>query len=86
MPDDLALAKTLGILAYGQQQYDTSIFSLQRCAEKSGKDGEVDYFLGMDYYKLKRRNDSKLALKRALDLGLAENLASQAQATIRELK
>jgi tetratricopeptide (TPR) repeat protein len=85
MPDDLELAKTLGLLAYGQKQYDKSTLWLRQCAEKSGNDPEVFYYLGMDYYKLKQRNDSKQALQHALKLGVASNLAGQAQAIIKEL-
>jgi tetratricopeptide (TPR) repeat protein len=86
MPDDLRLAKTLGILAYGQTHYDISMRELRQCVEKSAPDGEVFYYLGMDYIKLKQRNDSKQALQQALKLGLADNLAGQARDTLKDLK
>jgi tetratricopeptide (TPR) repeat protein len=86
MRDDLVLAKTLGILAYGHAEYNRSMPLLREYDEKSGHDGEVVYYLGMDYYKLKQRNDSKQALKRALELGVADNLAGQARTVLKELQ
>jgi tetratricopeptide (TPR) repeat protein len=86
LPDDLELAKTLGLLAYNHAEYNRSMPLLREFAEKSDKDSEVFYYLGMDYYKLKQRKESKLALEKALDLRLADNLAGQARTILKELK
>jgi tetratricopeptide (TPR) repeat protein len=86
LPDDVELAKTFGLLAYRKGDYPRAMPLLRESAEKSTNDGEALYYLGMDYYKLKQRTDSKQALQRALDAGLADDMASQARTTIKELK
>jgi tetratricopeptide (TPR) repeat protein len=85
MPDDLELAKTLGFLAYGHAEYDRSRSLLSECTDKFNKDGELFYYLGMDYYKLKQRRDSKQALQHALEVGVADNLAGQARTVLKEM-
>ena len=86
MPGDPELAKTLGLLAYRRADYNRSVLLLRETAEKSGKDGEISFYLGMDYYKLKQPSQSKLALQRALDLRVPDILAAQARRTLIELK
>jgi tetratricopeptide (TPR) repeat protein len=86
LPDDLELAKTLGLLAYRRAEYSRSMPLLRECAEESGKDGEVLYYLGMDYYKLKQRDQSKQTLQHALDLGVPDSLAGEARTVIKELQ
>jgi tetratricopeptide (TPR) repeat protein len=86
MPDDLELAKTLGLLAYRRADYNRSMLLLREITEKSGKDGEVFYYLGLDYYKLKQPSQCKQALQRALDLHIPETLAAQARSMLNELK
>ena len=86
LPDDLELAKTLGLLAYGRKDYNRSMLLLREYAKKSGDDGEAFYYLGMDYYKLKQPGPCKKALRRALDLHIADPLEGQAQGILKELK
>jgi len=86
MPNDPALAKTLGLLAYRRADYNRSMLLLRDTADKTSKDGEVSFYLGMDYYKLKQPSQSKLALQRALDLRVPDILAAQARRTLFELK
>jgi tetratricopeptide (TPR) repeat protein len=86
LPDDLELAKTLDLLAYGRKDYNRSMLLLREYAKKSGDDGEAFYYLGMDYYKLKQPNPCKQALQRALDLHVSETLAGQARGILKELK
>jgi uncharacterized protein HemY len=86
MPNDPALAKTLGLLAYRRADYGRSMLLLRDTADKTSKDGEVSFYLGMDYYKLKQPGQSKLALQRALDLRVPDNLAAQARRTLIELR
>jgi tetratricopeptide (TPR) repeat protein len=87
LPDDLELAKTLGLLAYDHGEYDRSMRLLRDYVEKSSKDGEAYFYLGMDYYKLKKpKEDSKQALQTALNLRVADNLAANAQTVLKELK
>ena len=86
LPDDVELAKTLGLLAYRRADYHRSVLLLRETGEKSGSDGEVFYYLGMDYYKLKQRTQCKQALQRALDLRVPDTLAAQARRVLNELK
>jgi uncharacterized protein HemY len=86
LPDDVELAKTLGLLAYRRADYNRSVLLLRETGEKSGSDGEVFYYLGMDYYKLKQRTQCKQALQRALDLRVPDTLAAQARRVLNELK
>jgi tetratricopeptide (TPR) repeat protein len=86
MPDDLELAKILGLLAYSHGDYPRSLSALRQYIEKSTNDAEVFFDLGMDYYKLKRPKDSKQALEQALALGVADNMAVQGRTVLKELK
>jgi tetratricopeptide (TPR) repeat protein len=86
MPNDPELAKTLGLLAYRRADYKRSMVLLRETDDQSGKDGEVSFYLGMDYFKLKQPSQSKLALQRALDLRVPDILAAQARRTLIELK
>jgi tetratricopeptide (TPR) repeat protein len=86
MPDDLELAKTLGLLAYHRADYNRSLPLLQDCAQKSANDAELLYYLGMDYYQLKQRSQCKQALQRALDLRVPDILASNARSILKDLK
>jgi tetratricopeptide (TPR) repeat protein len=83
MPDDLELAKALGVMAYSHGDWDRSLLSLRKCAEKSTNDSETLYYLGMDFVKTKQLKEGTNTLARALSLGLADNLASQAQTVLK---
>jgi tetratricopeptide (TPR) repeat protein len=86
MPDDVELSKTLGRIAYGRGDYDKSISWLREISERFDNDGEVFYYLGMDYYHLKQPIPSKQALNRALELHLPDKLAVEARRVLNELK
>ena len=86
MPDDVELAKTLGVLAYERKDYSRSLLLLRQSDQKAGNDGEVLYYLGMDYYQLKQAKQCKQALQRALDLRVPDTLSSQARRILAELK
>jgi tetratricopeptide (TPR) repeat protein len=86
LPDDLELAKTLGLLTYGRADYNRSMLLLREYTKKSGDDGEAFYYLGMDYYYLKQTNACKEALQRARDLHVADPLDSEAQGILKKLK
>jgi tetratricopeptide (TPR) repeat protein len=85
-PDDLDLARTLGILAYKKGAYQRSVQLLRDSAPKFPNDGELLYYLGMDYYQLKQRNNSKESLQHAVDLNVPSPLASEAKRVLGELK
>jgi tetratricopeptide (TPR) repeat protein len=87
LPDDLELAKTLGILAYRCADYKTSLRSLRDKADKFGADGEALGYLGLDYFRLDQRQQSKQVLQRALALSnIPAPLAAEARRALGELK
>jgi uncharacterized protein HemY len=59
---------------------------LRESAEKSGDNPEVLYYLGMDYYHLKQRSQSRQTLQRALDLRLSGTQADEARRILKELQ
>lgn len=85
-PEDPEVTKALGILSYRQTQFNRSAELLQEDIGKGKDDGELYYYLGMDYYQLKRMKESKQALGRALSLKLPENLAADARRTLADIQ
>jgi tetratricopeptide (TPR) repeat protein len=85
-PDDPEVAKSLGILSYYQEKYPRSAELLQECIAKSKDDGELYYYLGMDYSQLKRSKESRQALEQALTLKIPDKLAAEAKRTLAGLK
>ncbi len=57
-PSDLMLAKILGQGAYRHGDFLRSVQILQEASQRTS-DAEVFYYLGVDYYKLKRNAESK---------------------------
>jgi tetratricopeptide (TPR) repeat protein len=85
-PDDLLVTKTLGILAYRKADYERSTQLLREVARKNDTDGELLYYLGMDYYQLKQPTKSKQSLQRALALNVPDPMAAEAHKTLAQLK
>jgi tetratricopeptide (TPR) repeat protein len=85
-PDDLDLARTLGILAYRKAEYRESVRLLRDSSRKFDNDGELSYYLGMDYYQLKQRKESKESLQRALALNVPSPMDGEAKRVLAELK
>jgi tetratricopeptide (TPR) repeat protein len=85
-PDDSELARTLGILAYRKAEYQRSAQLLNGVSRQFNNDGELLYYLGMDYYQLRRTEDSKQTLRRALALNVPSPMAGQAKKVLGELK
>jgi tetratricopeptide (TPR) repeat protein len=85
-PDDLDLAKTLGILAYRRADYQRSVQLLRQGSQSFDNDGEVSYYLGMDYFQLKKPKESKMSLQHALALNVPQPLADEAKRVLGELK
>ncbi|HEY3862855.1 MAG TPA: tetratricopeptide repeat protein [Verrucomicrobiae bacterium] len=86
MPDDPALGRILGVLAYRRADFNTSKFLLQESSRKFSGDGELFYYLGMDCYQLKDPKNCKEALQHALDLRLPDPLAADARRIMAQLK
>jgi tetratricopeptide (TPR) repeat protein len=85
-PNDAELAKAAGMVAYRRKDYQRSSQLLNQSVQINRDDAESFYYLGMDYYQLKRPADSKKALQRAVDLNLPANLATEARRVIATLK
>jgi tetratricopeptide (TPR) repeat protein len=85
-PDDPEVAGSLGILSYYQSRYPKSVGLLQEGMAKNADDGQLYYYLGMDYYQLQRRKESKEALERSLTLMIPDKLAANAKRILADLK
>jgi tetratricopeptide (TPR) repeat protein len=85
-PDDLELARTLGILAYRRAEYQRSAQLLSDSSRQFNNDGQLFYYLGMDYYRLKAPEKSKQTLQRAIALNIPSGLAADAKKVLGELK
>jgi uncharacterized protein HemY len=85
-PDDPPLQRALGILAFRRGDADRSKQLLQNSQPQFTNDGPLLYYLGMDYYQLKQRNESKKTLQRALQMNLPDKMAGEARRVLAELK
>jgi len=77
--DDPEIAKILGVLNYRRGLYPQSLGLLKLVADKLEDDPELQYYLGMSYYQLKRSSEAEEALNRALKLKLGGKMAEEAQ-------
>jgi tetratricopeptide (TPR) repeat protein len=78
-PQDMEVAKTLGILSYRRELYPRAAELLQEVAAKRKDDAEVLFYLGEAQYQLKQWNECKTTLNRALTLNLSQKLADEAK-------
>ena len=85
-PDDLALAKTLGIISFQRGDYSKTVTLLKQGAAKMNTDAELFYYLGAAQFHLKDRIGSKANLQQALTLKLSGQLADSAKQMLGELK
>ncbi|HEY3856240.1 MAG TPA: tetratricopeptide repeat protein [Verrucomicrobiae bacterium] len=85
-PNDPELSRTLGILAYRKAEYQRSVTYLRQNAQKLDSDGELSYYLGMDYYNLKQTKESKQYLKKAVALNVPAPMVDDAKKVLAELK
>jgi tetratricopeptide (TPR) repeat protein len=85
-PEDPELGASLGILSFYQSKYSRSAELLQESVANGGNDGQIYYYLGMDYFQLKRNTESKQTLERALALNIPDKMAADARKTLASLK
>jgi tetratricopeptide (TPR) repeat protein len=85
LPDDLELARILGVVAFNRADYKDSISWLKEYTDKSGEDGEAYYYLGMDYFKQNQTNQCRQALTNALSFHVPKILADNAQDILNQL-
>ena len=78
-PGDADVAKAYGIIVYRQGDYSRAALLLQESASVRTTDAEALYYLGMAQLQIKRKQESRSSLRRALELGLNEELAAQAK-------
>jgi tetratricopeptide (TPR) repeat protein len=78
-PNDAELAKTLGVLNAQRGLYPQSIELLNQAAATRSDDAEVQFYLGRAYQELKRWDQCKAALERAIALHLSPKLSDDAQ-------
>jgi tetratricopeptide (TPR) repeat protein len=81
-PDDPELAKTLGILNFRRGLYPQSVEFLNQAAGSRHDDAEIQLYLGRSYQELKKWDECKSALERALALDLEPASSEDAQARL----
>jgi tetratricopeptide (TPR) repeat protein len=77
-PKDAELAKTLGILDLQRGFYPQSVELLNQAATTRKDDADVQFYLGRAYQELKKWNECKASLERAIALQLPRQLAGDA--------
>jgi tetratricopeptide (TPR) repeat protein len=78
-PDDAELAKTFGILNFKRGLYPQAAELLNQAAGSLRDDADIQFYLGKSYQQLKRWNECKPALERALALNLPAASREDAQ-------
>jgi tetratricopeptide (TPR) repeat protein len=81
-PDDAELAKAFGILNFKRGLFPQSAELLNQAAVSRRNDADVQLYLGKTYQQLKRWNECKSALERALALDLAAASRQDAQSQL----
>jgi hypothetical protein len=84
-PDDPAVAKACGVIAYRRGDYLRTKNLMDETVRRTGDDGEVLFYLGMAQLHLKDKV-GKISLERALGLKLRPDLAAEAKRALSELK
>jgi tetratricopeptide (TPR) repeat protein len=81
-PDDAELAKTFGILNFKRGLYPQSAELLNQAGSMRRDDAEIQLHLGKSHQKLKKWDECKSALERALALNLPPASRQDAQAQL----
>ncbi len=82
MPDDAAVADTLGWLSLKRNAYTRAIALLQEAADKLPDNAVVHYHLGMAYLKSGQADRARAQLTRALALDAGFPGAAEARAAL----
>jgi tetratricopeptide (TPR) repeat protein len=85
-PDDMELARVLGILSFQKKDYPYARTLLERVVAARPNDSEVFFRLGLTHLQLKDKPRGKQALERALALNLQGENQKIAQAELARLK
>jgi Flp pilus assembly protein TadD len=86
LPDDPALAKTLGILSFQRKEYARAVQLLQESDRKAPLDGRSLFYLGASHLQLGHKTEAKQALERAISAGPENPLATEARKALAELE
>jgi tetratricopeptide (TPR) repeat protein len=87
LPDDSAVANTLGILAYKRAAYSWSAHLLKEAVSAQFKTNAASlYHLGLAQYHLKQVAETRDNLRKALSLNEKDSLATEARRVLAELK
>lgn len=86
LPNDPSVSDTLGWVLYKRGLYDGALNHLTRSASRLSKNPEVQYHLGMTYYKLGNKKAAKQTLAQALKLGTRFAGANKAKETLVKLR
>jgi Flp pilus assembly protein TadD len=78
-PDDAEIAKTFGILNFKRGLFPQSAELLNQAAASRRNDAEIHLYLGKSYQQLKRWDECKSSLERALSLNLPAAARTDAQ-------
>lgn len=85
-PDDVRVARTLGILVCQKAEYGRAAQLLAEASRKLDKDPELLYYLGLAQFNLKQRDQSRQSLRSAVALNLPDAMATDAKRMLSELK
>jgi len=86
LPDNLQVAKLMGMVLVRRGDYNRASNLLQECASRTNSDAEILYYLGAAQFHLKNRAGCKANLQQALALSLAGPLADSAKQMLEQLK
>lgn len=85
-PDDGDLTLAIGLILCQQGNYQEAANYLTLSQPSRPNDADLFYHLGLAQFQLKLSNESRISLKRALELNLAGQSAVDAQRMLKELK
>lgn len=85
-PHDADLGRAIALIAYRMGDFSKAANLFQEMASKNGTDGEIMYYLGMAQWRLNKRTEGKTSLRRALELGVNDTLATQAKKSLASIE
>jgi uncharacterized protein HemY len=85
-PDDPEVAKALGVVLFRQGNFNRAATLLGEAAQKREKDADVQRYLGLALWQVKRSSDARKALEAALALKLSGEAAEEVRRALEELK
>ena len=86
LPDDVELARTLGILSFHRKDYLRATQFLRESSASASKDAETFFYLGMAHFYLNEKDSSRIALRQALSLDSSASFGPEARSTLSQLK